>query len=325
MRWWHCWVSGDKFQRIKHAVMAEREQKIKNASWVGIFGNALLSVIKITAGFISGSLAVIADGVDSAGDIITSIITLVTSRFLAKPPNIKYPYGYEKADTIATKLLSFIIFFAGAQLFMVTIKKLLAGTTSQMPTRLAIYITVISIAGKLALAYHQTRIGKKTESAMLIANGKNMQNDVIISGSVLVGLICIYIFHLPILDTIFALMVSLWVMWVAFKIFRETSMQLMDGVKDCTIYERIFSAIDKIEGAHHPHRVRARNIGHKIMVAIDLEVDGDLTLRQAHEIAHKVELSIKTSIENIFDVVIHIEPIGDHIEEKAFGIDKNNL
>src|SRR5512133_3624553 len=132
--------------------MAEREQEIKNASWVGIFGNGFLSVIKITAGLISGSLAVVADGVDSSSDIITSVITLVTARILTKPPNKKYPYGYYKADTIATKLLSFIIFFAGAQLLITSVKKLISGTVTEMPAKLAIYITVISIVGKLLLA-----------------------------------------------------------------------------------------------------------------------------------------------------------------------------
>ena len=292
---------------------------------MGIFGNAFLSAIKISVGFVSGSLAVVADGVDSSSDIITSIITLITARFLTKPPNKKYPYGYGKADTIATKLLSFIIFFAGAQLFIVAIKKLIAGGNTEVPSKLAIYITIISIFGKLFLAFHQTRVGKKTRSAMLIANGKNMQNDILISGSVLIGLLFIYVFKMPILDTIFALLVSLWVLRVAFNIFRETSLELMDGTKDCTIYERIFDAIESVEGAHNPHRVRARNIGHKVMIAIDLEVDGELSLREAHEIAHKVEDSIKSKIDNVFDVAIHIEPLGDNKEERALGITKGNL
>ncbi|HEX2395412.1 MAG TPA: cation diffusion facilitator family transporter [Bacteroidales bacterium] len=305
--------------------MAIREEIIKNASWTSIIGNSFLSVLKIVAGFISGSLAVVADGVDSASDIITSIITLVTAKILTRPPNVKYPYGYEKADTIATKVLSFVMFFAGAQLFITTVKKLIHGTHTEMPAMLAIYITVISIIGKLILSWHQTNIGKKTGSNMLIANGKNMLNDVIISASVLIGLIGIYVLKMPVLDTIFALAVSIWVLWVAFNIFREASLELMDGVKDCTIYDQIFNAIDSVNGAHHPHRVRARNIGHQLMIAIDLEVDGDLTLRQAHEIAHKVDEAIKSKIQNVFDVVIHIEPLGDHIEEKAFGIEKNNL
>jgi cation diffusion facilitator family transporter len=305
--------------------MADREQEIKKASWVGILGNAFLSVLKIVAGLISGSLAVVADGVDSSSDIITSVITLVTARILTRPPNKKYPYGYEKADTIATKALSFIIFFAGAQLLITTIRKLLSGGNTEMPTKLAIYITVISIIGKLLLSLHQFRAGRKTNSSMLIANGKNMQNDILISSSVLLGLIFIYVFKLPVLDTIFAFLVSLWVLRVAFQIFKQTSLELMDGTKDCTIYNRIFEAIETVEGAHHPHRVRARNIGHKIMIAIDLEVEGDITIRHAHEIAHKVESSIKAKIENVFDVAIHIEPIGDEIEEKPLGINKSNL
>jgi len=305
--------------------MIGREQEITRASWVGILGNAFLSVLKIVAGFISGSLAVVADGVDSSTDIITSVITLITARILARPPNKKYPYGYEKADTIATKVLSFIIFFAGAQLLITTIRKFITGGHTEAPGKLALIVTVISIIGKLLLSWHQFKAGKKANSAMLIANGKNMQNDVIISGSVLLGLVFIYLLKLPVLDTITAFLVSLWVLWVAFNIFKETSLELMDGTKDCTIYEKIFDAIDAIEGAHHPHRVRARNIGHKIMIAIDLEVDGNLTLREAHEIAHKVENSIKSKIDNVFDVAIHIEPLGDEIEEKPFGIAKSNL
>ncbi len=306
-------------------MMAEREQIIKNASWVGILGNAFLSILKITAGFISGSLAVIGDGIDSSSDIVTSIITLITARILSKPPDIKYPYGYEKADAVATKLLSFIIFFAGAQLFITAVKRLFEPASHTMPSLLAIYITIVSIIGKLLLSWHQTRKGKLTGSTMLIANGKNMQNDVIISCSVLVGLVFIYILKMPILDTICALVVSLWVLWVAFKIFRETSLVLMDGIKDCTIYEKIFDAIEAVEGAHHPHRVRARHIGDKLMIVIDLEVEGDMTLRRAHEIAHQVEFAIKSKIMNVFDVVIHIEPLGDHIEEKELGINKNHL
>lgn len=305
--------------------MSIREQEIKKASWVGIVGNTLLSVLKITAGLFAGSLAVVADGVDSSSDIITSVITLLTAQILTRPPDKKYPYGYDKADTIATKALSFIIFFAGAQLFIATVRKFMQGGNTEPPTMLAIYVTLISIAGKLFLSYYQFRSGKKTGSTMLMANGKNMQNDVLISASVLVGLISVYIFKTPMLDTITAFFVSIWVLRVAYKIFMQTTLELMDGTKDCTIYNKIFEIIDSVSGAHHPHRVRARNIGHKIMIAIDLEVDGDLTLREAHEIAHKVENSLKQNIENVFDVAIHIEPLGDQMEEKAFGISKSSL
>ena len=112
-----------------------------------------------------------------------------------------------KADTIATKLLSFIIFFAGAQLLITTIRKLIAGryNTGNAYPALAIYITVLFPSWVNCFCpFISSGWERKPDSAMLIANGKNMQNDVIISGSVLLGLIFIYIFKMPILDTITA-------------------------------------------------------------------------------------------------------------------------
>ena len=290
-----------------------------------MIGNALLAVVKVVAGIISGSLAVLADGIDSMSDIITSVITLIAARILSRPPDIRFPYGYGKADTIATKGLSFIILFAGIQLTITTIRKLIQGTATELPAKLAIVVTVISIIGKLLLAWHQKRIGKKTSSSMLTANGRNMQNDVLISVSVLTGLFFTYVLKMPVIDPIAALLVSIWIIKVGFEIFMQSNVDLMDGTDDCSIYNEIFAAIEHVEGAHNPHRVRARKIGDKIMVSIDLEVDGGLSLQQAHDIAHKVEASIKSRIDNIFDVAIHVEPLGDKTAEKKFGLSKDSL
>ena len=305
--------------------MSSRVQQIKKASWVGIAGNAILSAAKISVGFIAGSLAVVADGVDSMTDIVISVITLITANIISRPPNKKYPYGYGRADTIATKSLSFIIFFAGAQMLITSIKRLIQGGNAEMPSSVAIWVIIFSIIGKALLALYQFRIGKKTGSSMLIANGKNMQNDVIISGSVLLGLLTTFIFKIPVIDTILALLVSLWVLRVAVQIFMQTSLELMDGTKDCTIYEKIFAAIEAVDGVHHPHRVRARNIGEKVMINIDLEVEGSLTLNKAHDLAHQVEDSIKSRIDNVFDVSIHVEPLGDEKKEKEIGITRSSL
>ncbi len=305
--------------------MLSRENEIKKASWVGILGNAFLATTKIVVGFISGSLAVVADGIDSLSDVVISFITLITAKILSKPPNKKFPYGYGKADTIATKALSFIIFFAGIQLLYTTISKIIQGDISAMPSKVAIYVTLISIIGKIFLAYYQNLIGKKTGSSMLIANSKNMQNDILISSSVLLGLVFIFVFKLPLLDRITAFIVSFWILRTAYKIFMQTNLELMDGTKDCSVYNKIFEAIESVDGVHNPHRVRARDIGDKLMIVIDMEVDGNLSLYKAHEMAHKVEQSIKDKVNNIFDIVIHVEPVGDDISEKDFGISRNNL
>src|SRR4030042_5566886 len=134
---------------------------IIRASWIAVIGNILLSVMKIIIGIISGSLAVLADGTDSASDILTSLITYFTARIMRKPPDPKFPYGYHKADTIATKALSFIILFAGLQLAINTTRTLIEGTERAMPDPIAVYVTIISIIGKFLLSNILRRKGKE--------------------------------------------------------------------------------------------------------------------------------------------------------------------
>jgi cation diffusion facilitator family transporter len=306
--------------------MPDRVKSIKLASWVGIGGNAFLALSKIFAGFVSGSLSVVADGVDSTGDVLISVMTLYIAYLLTKPPNLRFPYGYGKAEPNATKALSFIIFFAGAQLAISSIRKLVSGSVSEIPGKLAITAVVISIIGKLILAWYQLYIGKKTNSNMLRANAKNMQGDVIISSSVLLGLIFIHVFKLPILDTITALLVSGWIIWVAIRIFIETNLELMDGNVEKTVYKKVFEIVEAVKGVKNPHRMRIRQVGHKLMVNIDIELDGEMTLHDAHEVSHKVEKEIKNGLDrDILDVIIHVEPYGDETEEQHLGVSKEVL
>ena len=246
--------------------MNDRSSIIIRASWVSVFGNAILAFLKITIGMISGSLAVVADGIDSATDIATSFITLFTARILSKPPNIKFPYGYEKADTVATKALSFVIFFAGAQLLISTITRVATGQVSEMPSKIAIYITIISIIGKILLSVYLKVIGKNTNSSMLVANARNMQNDVLISSGVLIGLFFTFVLEIPIIDTITAFIVSIWIIKVALQIFFQANTELMDGNKNPELYCELFKAVKEVDGAHNPHRVRLRKIGNNLKI-----------------------------------------------------------
>jgi cation diffusion facilitator family transporter len=305
--------------------MSPRIREIKRASLIAITGNALLAIIKIVIGLLAGSLAVVADGIDSLEDIITSVITLVTANILSKPPNKKYPYGYGKAETIATRLLSLVIFAAGIQLAIISVQKIIRGAYTGIPLKMAMYVTVISIIGKLLLSFHQFKVGNRISSEMLKANAKNMQNDVFISLSVLAGLVSTHLLKMPVIDSIAALLVSAWIIKVAVQIFIRTNVELMDGVEDKKIYDIIFKAIDSVQGVKNPHRVVVRNVGHQLKVGADIEVDGTLSLIKAHELAHKVEQSIRSKIDNLFDVSIHVEPIGDKTAETKYGISRENL
>ncbi|MDR3141855.1 MAG: cation diffusion facilitator family transporter [Tannerellaceae bacterium] len=306
-------------------MLASRDKILIRTSWISTVGNTVLSAAKIVIGLVSGSLAVLGDGIDSATDVIISIVMIFTARIMNRPPNSKYVYGYEKAESIATKILSLVIFYAGVQMLISSIRHIFSDEARELPALIAIYVTVFSIIGKLGLALYQYEQGKKINSPMLIANAMNMRNDVIISVSVLLGLFFTFILKLPILDSITGLIVSFFIIRTSVCIFMDSNVELMDGIKDVSIYTKIFDAVERVPGACNPHRVRSRLIGNMYMIDLDVEADGNISLNEAHNIANEVENSIKDSIDNIYDIVVHIEPKGKHHPEEKFGINKESF
>ena len=297
---------------------AKREQILIRTSWISTIGNAILSTSKIIVGLWAGSLAVLGDGIDSATDVIISIVMIFTARIISQPPSKKYVFGYEKAEGIATKILSLVIFYAGVQMLISSIGSIFSEEAKEIPSAIAIYVTIFSIIGKLLLALYQYKQGKKIDSSMLTANAINMRNDVIISSGVLLGLIFTFIFKLPILDYI----TGLFIIKSSIGIFIDSNVELMDGVKDVNVYNKIFEAVETVPGASNPHRVRSRMIGNLYMITLDIEVNPQITITQAHQIADAVEKSIKSSIDNVYDILVHVEPAGECQTDEKFGIDK---
>lgn len=302
-----------------------RDKVLIRASWVSTIGNAILSVSKIAIGLIAGSLAVLGDGIDSATDVVISVVMIVTAGIINRPPSRKYVYGYEKAEGIATKVLSLVIFYAGIQMLISSLQSMFSDEPRVLPGMLAIWVTVFSIAGKLLLALYQYRQGRRVNSPMLTANAVNMRNDVLISTGVLVGLAFTFILDLPILDSVTGLIISLFIIKSSISIFIDSSVELMDGVRDEGVYAKIFEAVECVPGASNPHRVRSHQIGGMYMIVLDVEADGGITLDDAHEIASQVENSIKTTIENVYDIVVHVEPRGKCHDKEKFGIDPGML
>ena len=299
-----------------------REKVLIRTSWISTIGNTILSVAKIGIGFAAGSLAVLGDGIDSATDVVISIVMILAARIISKPPTKKYPYGYEKAETIATKILSLVIFYAGVQMLISSIGSLISPEPKEMPAAIAIYVTLFSIVGKLLLALYQYRAGRRIGSSLLTANAVNMRNDVIISCGVLIGLVFTFLLKLPILDTVTGLIISLFIIRSSIRIFMDSNVELMDGVKDESIYRKIFDAVEAVPGAHNPHRVRSRQIGNLYMIVLDIEVDGSITVTEAHRIANEVEHSIKAKIDNIYDIVVNVEAEGVCQDAEQFGIER---
>ncbi len=299
--------------------MQERIRTIRLASWIALVGNFILAVAKVLVGFISGSLSVLSDGIDSSTDVLIALMTLFAARISAKPGDKEHPYGHGRAETVASAVIAFVVFFAGSQVLVSAIKAILSGERAVMPAPIALWVTVFSITGKLALSYSQFHFGKKAGSNMLIANGKNMRGDVVTSVAVLVGLALAFLTGIPVLDKILAILVALWIIKNAIGIFLEANTELMDGTADRGPYLDLFNAISSVPAAGNPHRVRLRRIGSMLVADLDIEVDPHMTVAQGHDIALAVEAAIKDAMPEIYDVIVHIEPNGN-VEKERYGL-----
>ncbi|MCL2174568.1 MAG: cation diffusion facilitator family transporter [Treponema sp.] len=303
---------------------ADKARIIKIASLTALFGNAILAAVKIAAGIYAGSLAVIGDGIDSSVDVLIAIMSLIVASIIARPADEDHPWGHGRAETVATALLSFMLFFAGAQLIFSSVQDIIAAEPREVPSFEAVLGTLFSIAGKLLLAWSQYLFGKKSDSSMLKANAKNMTADVLLSAGVLAGLGLSMFFDVGLIDSYAAILVGLWVIKSALGIFIEANTELMDGGSDKAHYREVFEAVKSVEEAGHPHRVRMRRIAGFWDIDIDIEVAPNKTVIEAHWISHKVEQAIKTRIDNVYDIMVHIEPKGN-TEDEGYGLSEESL
>jgi cation diffusion facilitator family transporter len=246
-------------------------------------------------------------------------MSLAVSRIISRPADEGHPWGHGRAETVATALLAFILFFAGGQIMINAGKNLFGGIRHEVPSYSALTVTLISVLGKIVLARILYFFGKKADSAMLRANAKNMTADIILSGTVLLGLGLAVTFNLGIIDSLAALLVSLWVIKSAIDIFIETNLELMDGASGRESYRAVFEAVHGVSGAGNPHRARMRRIAGLWDIDIDIEVDPYLTVQEAHTIASQVEKAIKERVEGVYDIMVHVEPWGDQKRQKNEG------
>ena len=308
----------------------ERAQLVRKASVAALIGNGAICAAKIAAGLSAQSLSVLGDGIDSATDIAISGMTLAVSFIASRPSNKEYTWGHQRAETVASLVLSFMILTAGLQLLIASVKKLCAvfggSVQLQLSHPYALAVTAASIAVKLALALNQYLLGKKADSIMIQANARNMTNDVILSASVLAGLGVSRLFNAPAFDAVTALLVSLWIIRSGGSLFMELNVELMDGNTDEALYKHLFEAAHSVEGAFHPHRARIRRMANLLDIDLDIEVAADLSVYEAHLIAEKVTAAIKNRLENVYDVMVHIEPLGvANNEEEGFGLSEADI
>ena len=300
---------------------------IRMAGTIALIGNLILAVAKLVFGKLTCSMAVLGDGIDSSTDVLIAILTIVISKIISRPSDREHPWGHSRAETTATMVLTFIIFYAGLQLCVTSVQKLIHKEFATDISWIAIGASAMSIGGKIILSISQHMIGKKSGSEIVKANAANMKNDIILSSGVLAGLLLSHFLKKPILDPIIAIAVGLWVIKNAITLFFQMNMELMDGNKDSTLYRKLFDAVLSVPGAKNPHRARIRKMSSEYDIDLDIEVDPTLSVYDAHELSEQVEEAIRLSIPECYAVMIHIEPEGsqNHQRQEEFGLRPEHL
>ena len=303
----------------------KRQKIIRYAGIIALVGNLVLAIAKLLVGYFADSLSVIGDGVDTTTDVVIACMTLIIGRIISIPSDEDHPWGHGRADTMGTVVLSFVLAFAGLQLCFSAIGQLRNPGEKIVVSQLALIVTCSSIFIKILLAIIMGILGKRANSSMIKANAQNMINDILISGSVLFGLVLAYIIDSPLVDPIVALLVSFFILKNAIQIFWEMNVELMDGNTNKEVYQQLFDAVRTVEGVSNPHRVRMRKIAAFWDVDLDIEVAGTMSVIEAHDLSEKVALAIRNTIPDIYDVMVHVEPVGHFGEEEGYGLCEDDM
>ncbi|QTA37868.1 cation transporter [Thermosipho ferrireducens] len=297
---------------------------IKRVAFVALLTNTILAGFKVFVGILFNSMAVLADGIDTSTDILTSTVVLISTKISAKPPDETHPYGHQKSENIGAKIVSFVIFYAGVSLLIESIKRLVTGNYFVITSFIPLLITIVSLIGKTFLFIIEYKTGKKYNSASMLAEALNMRNDILLSTLVFLGVFFNKL-GIPWMDPVVGVIMSGIIIKVAFEIFTENVYDLMDGLKpeDMWIYNTIFNSCKECDGVYNPHKVRVRKIGNLYDIDMDIEVSPHLTVSKAHDLTLCLKKKILSKTDRIFDVVIHVEPIGN-LEKEPFGLGEKN-
>lgn len=289
-----------------------REEKYlygERVTWVGIVVNALLGAVKLLAGLLGRSEALIADAAHSLSDLFTDLVVLVSLKISKRPIDEARPYGYGRVETVGTGVLGIILMIAGAGIFLDALVTIRRGV-DYVPTYAAPAGAVLSIIIKEAIYQYTVRAGRKIGSTAIIANAWHHRSDALSSVASLVG-VWAAMMGWPLFDPLAAIIVTFLIMQVGVKITRDAFMDIIDTSVKKEIRDKIIDAAREIPGALNCHELKTRKIGSEILVDIHVEVNPWMNVHEAHSIADEVKESIMKSVRNIADVLVHIDPEGE--------------
>ena len=283
-----------------------REKSGRVAGAIGIMTNFLLFAIKLAAGFISGSVAVMADAVNNLTDSGSSIIMLVGFKLAGKPADEKHPFGHARIEYLAGVIVSFVVLFLGLQLGMTSIEKIITPQPAEF-NALSLSILVISIAVKLWQCFFYRSVGKTIHSDTVFATSSDSRNDVIATSVVLLGAVITKFTSLN-LDGYLGLAVAVFIVVSGVKLIMETGNPLLGMAPDEALVKSIYEKILSYEGIFGIHDLTVHNYGEgKCFASVHCEVPAERDLLVSHDIIDNIERDFQRDLG--IHLVIHLDPV----------------
>lgn len=286
--------------------MESRFKETESLGILGVLGNVFLLLIKGIIGVITNSQAMIADSINSAGDIFASLMTFIGNKISSKPDDEDHNFGHGKAEYIFSMIISISMILAAITLLVNAIKTLIYGNDVTFSWFLII-ICLVTIITKLALYLYSRKIYKKYNNILVLANMNDHRNDCIVTTFTLISSILI-LFNITWFDSITGIGISIWILYTGWRIFLESFNILMDKSIDTESENKILELIKKYPEIRKVDNLSSSPIGYKYLIVITISIDGNISTFESHKIADNLEQDI-LKLDNIHTVNIHINPI----------------
>lgn len=291
-------VSEDEFQRVANKV-----------SFVTIIGNILLSVMKLIAGFIAHSNAMISDAIHSASDVFSTFVVIIGIKLASKKADKEHPYGHERLECVAAIVLSMVLFITGFGIGTAALKNITSGDYNNIavPGILALVAAIVSIVSKEAMYWYTRYNAKRIDSSALMADAWHHRSDAFSSIGALIGIAGARL-GFPIMDSIASLIIFVFIIKAAYDIFKDAIDKMVDHACDDDTVNQIRECVMKHEDVLGIDMLQTRIFGNKIYVDLEISTDGSYTLSKAHTIAESVHDDIEKSFPKVKHIMVHVNP-----------------
>ena len=288
--------------------------RVKRVTLWGALINVVLAILKATGGVLFHSQALIADAIDSTGDLITDVIAIVAVRVARRPVDSNHPYGHGRVESLASLIISGFLVLAAFTIGRSAIITLMHGTVEHVGWPAAL-IAILSIGTKESLFRWTRNNARRVHSRVLEANAWHHRSDAFSSIAVLIGVTsALLIPGAWFMDAVASLVVTLFILRTALRIGLEAAHDLVDTEQDPELLGEVQKIAVGVTQVVNAHRIRSRRYGPLVYVDLDIEVDGEMSVADGHDVAHDVKERILARFTYVADAMIHVEPVGSHLE-----------